>query len=355
MMEPIYKFIHQTPMVVHTAAQWLQIFAVGAPFPLMVRVCQRFLGTQKVVWPVAISTSVSAFIVHPIMLWIFVPTLGFMGSAVAIILTNSSQVILTLGYLYFRPVYHPGTWNGLSWEIFKDAVQIGPMLAFLRLSLGGVLSFGEWCFWGATCFIAGSLGVIPLDIHSVANTLVPTLSMIPLGLSIALSLRMSHLMSESPAKARKLAAIGMGSAILFGIIVSLLFYVCRDLIVRLFTTNEEVIQGCQEIWLDVCIMIILRFIYVINTGIMRSLGMQWRTAGFVFLVLWFSGLPTLVHVGAIGGVTAIWRCLPYFYFALNVLIMICYTIADWGKVNELIKEKKARSEGLQATEETRLV
>lgn len=146
-MDPIYRTFHQNHFVGQIAAQWLRIFVLGAPFASLVRVCQRFLGSQGVVWPIGISASVGAFFIHPLMLWLLVPTLGFMGSALAIVITQFMQISMALVYLYFRPVHHPRTWTGLSWETFMDAVRIGPMWAYLKLSIGGVLSFTEWCFW----------------------------------------------------------------------------------------------------------------------------------------------------------------------------------------------------------------
>lgn len=201
------------------------------------------------------------------------------------------------------------------------------------------------------------MGVIPLDIHSVAYNLVPALYMIPLGLSIALSIRMGSAMSESIAKAKVLAAISMGTSVLFGILLAIGFYFSRDLIVRQFTTNTEVFAGCKEIWPDVCVVIVLRFIYVMNTGILRGLGMQWRMAGIVLLVLWISCIPTLIHVGIYngGGVTAIWRVLPWFYVALNILLSLCYMVANWQEINDAIKAKKDKSQGLVATEESSLL
>lgn len=197
-----------------------------------------------------------------------------------------------------------------------------------------------------TCFIVGSLGVIPLDIHSVAYNIIPAVYMIPLGLSIALSIRMGHIMSKSPKRAQALAAISVATTTLFGILLAAMFYYTRDFVVGRFTTNADVIAGCREIWPNVCIVLVLRFVYCINTGILRGLGMQWRMAGIVLLVLWFSCIPTLIHVGVYGGggVVAIWTWLPYFYVALNVLLILCYVLPDWERINDSIEKKKTASE-----------
>ena len=146
-MEPIYRVFHQNATVAHIATQWLKVFVIGAPFALLVRICQRFLGSQRVVWPIGISTSVGAFLIHPVLLWILVPRMGFVGSAVAIVITQFMQIFLALVYLNYFPVHHPDSWGKLTWESFCEACQLRPMLAYAKLSIGGVLSFTEWCFW----------------------------------------------------------------------------------------------------------------------------------------------------------------------------------------------------------------
>lgn len=193
-----------------------------------------------------------------------------------------------------------------------------------------------------TCFIIGSLGIIPLDIHTVAYNLIPTMYMIPLGLSIALSIRMGHLLSESVPKAKLLASVCMGFTVLVGAAFALILYNLRDVIVGLFTTSPEVIYGCQQIWGDVCVYIVLLYIFGINSGILRALGMQWRMAGIVVCVLWLCGIPTVLYVGIHqgGGVTAIWSVLPYFYAVLDLLLILCYVCADWNAISQTIQSKK---------------
>ena len=149
-MDSIYLGLQQNPLASDIASQWLRIYVLGVPFVLLFRVLQRFLGCQKIVWPMGISAAAGAFVFHPILLKIFVPRYGFLGSAVAIVTTQTLQIAMALAFLRFRPLHDPRTWQGLSWSAVKEAVEIGAMLSFLRLSLGGVLSFSEWWFWVGT-------------------------------------------------------------------------------------------------------------------------------------------------------------------------------------------------------------
>lgn len=144
-MEWIFDMLGQDETVAHLAAQWVKLFLIGVPATLLYRVIQSFLNSQNKVWPLVYSSAASAFLVHPFILRWFVSRLGFRGSSMAIAATTWIMVIFLLLYLKIFTVYKPESWPGLSKKYFMEAISPKPMLKFLSLSLGGVLSLSVSC------------------------------------------------------------------------------------------------------------------------------------------------------------------------------------------------------------------
>jgi MATE family multidrug resistance protein len=355
-MDWIFNKLGQDPIAAGLAASWLRIYVLGVPFVLLLRVLSYFLACQHVVWPMVYGSLVGCFVVHPVLLKTLIPSVGFLGSGLAIVITQMVQVGAVLLYLWWRPEYKPETWKGLSLYAIREALQLRPMVQFIKLSLGGVLSMSEWWFWEVVCMLAGHMGVIPLCVHTIAYNMVPICFMVPLGISTGLSVRMGHVLSNDVHKAKVLAATCMGATVVIACLVAAVLWHLQDPIVALFTNDDEVKQGCKEIWHLLCIYLILLYIFGINRGIMRALAMQWTMAGIMIVLLWLGALPTLIHfvVNKGGGVYEMWHMLPMFYAVMNLVLILSYVTADWHAISDSIRERRA-SQAKEMNEATRLV
>jgi len=203
------------------------------------------------------------------------------------------------------------------------------------------LSLSEWWFWEAVCFIAGKLGIGPLCVHTIAYQLVPVLYMIPLAIGIGLSVRIGTVLPVDVSHAKRLAAYAVLFTGCVGLVIAVVLYRYRLWIVSLFTTDPLIINGCDAIWGNMCIYVFFLFLFCINSAILRSLGLQWRVAATMILVLWCGFLPLIVNVCLWrgGGLEAMWRILPVTYAVLDVALASCYICADWTKISDGIREK----------------
>merc|ERR1711957_866009 len=131
------------------------------------------------------------------------------------------------------------------------------------------------------------------------------------GISIGLSVQMGKLLPVSVDRAKQLAACTMIFTIVVAICVSTLLHTFQLEVISAFTSDVDVIEGCNLIWKDLCIIIVIKSIYGINSGILRALGFQWRIAATVISVLWFGGLPTIIFFcfGRGGGLVQMWNIL----------------------------------------------
>eukprot|EP00816_Leptocylindrus_hargravesii_P012572 CAMPEP_0196815912 /NCGR_PEP_ID=MMETSP1362-20130617/52583_1 /TAXON_ID=163516 /ORGANISM="Leptocylindrus danicus, Strain CCMP1856" /LENGTH=523 /DNA_ID=CAMNT_0042193055 /DNA_START=207 /DNA_END=1774 /DNA_ORIENTATION=+ len=352
----------QDPDIVNLTGQWLRIYVLSFPCILLLRVIQRFLACQGIVLPLARANFVCSAILHPLILRWFVHgnEYGFLGSAIACVVTRMLQVLLLILQLCVERhpySYHPETWAGTATLVgdgsfLKEVMYFPAVLQYVGLSFGGILTFSEWWFWEAVCFIVGTLGKIPLSIHSVAYQLTFITNAFPCAASTGLSVSLGQLLSSrnnnTDKDAKRLASACFIFICILGIMTSSLVYYFRRGIIQLFTNDTQVIEGCLEIWFPYCLFVATLYIYGVNLGILAALGMQFSAGCTVVIVLWLGAFSysyqSIVIHGRDGNtssddndynetqqlLTLLWWDIPIAYLILNVVLCLQYACrSDW--------------------------
>lgn len=377
-MKTILASLGQDPSVSILSIDWIHIYlGCSVPCTLLFRVLQRFLACQNIVLPCVVGSFVGSLLIHPWMVKFWMERYGFLGSAYSIGVTQLITLVLTFGYVGYTKSYVKDTWNvygcfkGTSTkhnpplspsgtttttttflDMFQEAMfHKEELKSFIKLSLGGIFSLSEWWYWECLCFIAGHLGVIPLCIHSVIYQIIPLIYMIPLGFSIGLSVRMGQLLPVNVYKAKMLAVYTMLLVILISLVVTGVMYYNRIWIVSLFTNDAFVKEGCDQVWTEVCSYIVGVYIFCLNSGILRALGLQWRMGMIIIVVLWFFSVPCIIYScifrrngddgvdrteeeKGVEGLVIMWRILFWSYIILDIGLMIGYMTADWREIGK---------------------
>ena len=81
-------------------------------------------------------------------------------------MTQYVMISLLFLIMWMNPVHEKKTWPGLSMPYFLESIHPRPMVAFLSLSVGGVMSLSEWWFWESVTVLVGTMGVNELVIHT---------------------------------------------------------------------------------------------------------------------------------------------------------------------------------------------
>jgi MATE family multidrug resistance protein len=284
-------------------------------------------------------------IILPLSLEILVPTVGFMGSALAILIYQVSQALILLAYLAWQKPHHVGTWPGMTLQYWKEAMEWEPFSRYLSLGAGGMLASGEWIWWEFISLLIGTLGVIPLSVHTIPTQVLTVAFMLPMGIGTGLSIRIGATLPHNVGRAKALVKGTLLWSMILFVTVSILLYTCREHIFRLFTTDPIVLAGAEEIWWKVVAYYFSLCIFGILNGIANGLGMQW-TVGIVNLIfLWFLALPGL-YIHAIqfdGGLNAAWTWIYPPYFGMNAILAYRFVINDWDAIAFAIRKR----EGIQ--------
>ena len=79
--------------------------------------------------------------------------LGFIGSAVAWVVTRVMQSVLLILYLHYMRPYHPETWTGTVMlydkNFWRDVINRSALREYVRLAIGGLMALSEWWSWEA--------------------------------------------------------------------------------------------------------------------------------------------------------------------------------------------------------------
>ena len=146
--KPLFLALGQDETVVDLAAQWLWYYVLSLPAVLLYRVIQHFLGSQGIVMPLVRVNLLACFLIHPLGLYFLVPAYGFVGSAMAWVVTRTMQSVLLILLLHLERPYHPETWTGTAMlcdsNFWKDVMGGKAMLEYARLSIGGLMILSEW-------------------------------------------------------------------------------------------------------------------------------------------------------------------------------------------------------------------
>jgi MATE family multidrug resistance protein len=326
------------------AHQWYQIYACGLPFYALYMVAWKFLSAQEIMQPLVVVCIVCLAIVLPLSLEFFTNWLGFLGSAWAIFVFQVAEAVLLIGYLLWKRPHTPGTWPGL--HQWREALQWVPLKRYFYLGMGGMLATSEWIYWEFLSLLIGTLGVVPLSVHTVPTQVVMVGFMFPFGIGIALAVRLGATLPKDVKRAQRLT-IGCfcASTVLFAFI-AIWMYVDRRRIFSIFTSEPAVLEGCERIWWKVAIFYFNLSVYGINTGIATGLGMQWRFGIVTFICLWGFSLPGMYYWAIVqgGGLDWAWSCIYPPYIAMNVYFVYAFWRADWEKIRIDIRIREGMDE-----------
>ena len=330
----------EDPQVATVANQWYRIYVWALPFYALFNVTWKFLSAQAILRPLLYVSAISCLFILPVSMEILTKLAGFGGSAGAIVIFQSSQAVLLIAYLYWKQPYTPGTWpTTICW---KNIFQWEQVRTYLLLGMGGMLATSEWIYWELLSLMIGTLGVIPLSVHTIPTQVLMVAFMVPLSIGIALAVRLGATLPHSVKRAQQLTmATLLGSALLFGALSIGMFH-AESWIVQLFSRDPDIRNGCHTIWWKVSVYYFNLSVYGINMGIATGLGQQWKFGIVTIVCLWGCSLPGMYWyaIKGGGGLDLAWSFIYYPYIAMNLYFVWDFATTDWRAIQLSIRKRE---------------
>jgi MATE family multidrug resistance protein len=217
-------------------------------------------------------------------------SMGFHGAPVVYSIVSWCNAAFLYGYARWWSGVWKKSWTGID---PKRVLTRAGFAALLLLGLPGVLQVGaEWWAWEASSVMSGWLGTKALAAQSVLITVTTVTYCIPLGLSVAASVRVgNHLGAGKAGRARAATLASLGLAAAFGLANAGFLFATRDKWGPLLTSDEKVSKKVAETLPLAALFQVNDGFSVVGGGAMRGCGYQGLGAAYAVLGLYVLGLP----------------------------------------------------------------
>lgn len=216
------------------------------------------------------------------------PALGFEGAAWATLISRTA--ILAAMMIWLRRARGLQDWVPRRWWRRPHFAEFRSLLS-IGLPASAQMLF-EVSAFSLAGLIMGRFGPASMAAHQIAITLAATAFMIPLGLSMALTVRIgeSHGAGET-ARLRPIAISGWLLVTGYALLGAAFFLWCGKWLAAAFTQDAEVIRITASLLVIVGVFQIVDGLQVASSAMLRGLHDARVPAMMGFLSYWIFGLP----------------------------------------------------------------
>lgn len=279
-------FVKQHHLAVK-AGSFLRVSLIGLPGYAFFEALKRFLQAQGDCNAALVVLLVCAP-VNALLSWLlaFRLDMGLEGAALGAALANDLRPVLLVLYIVHAKWSHR-CWGGFSREAFRN------WGAMVRLSTAGsVVNLGEWFAFEAVAFSTSYISVQHLAAQTILGTLSVVMWHIPFSVSVAISIRIGHLVGAGDLPtARRAAALGAAVFTAIGFFDAAVMYLLRNELPKIFSDDAYVRELATGAMLSVAAFQIIDAINSGTNGVLRGLGRQSVAAWVIFPVNYLAAVP----------------------------------------------------------------
>jgi MATE family multidrug resistance protein len=258
------------------------------------------------------------------------PALGLAGIGWASTISLWAMFAALLLYVISQPRYRPYRLWGSFW--------LEPVLLNELLKIGlpiGVLAAVETGMFTLTTFLMGQLGTVPLAAHQIALQTAAVTFMVPLGISLATTVRVGQRLGQQDFLGARVAGmVGIALSALFMSVTGSLIWLFPAQIVGLYLdlkqpANAELVQFTQQLLAVAALFQILDGVQVSATGALRGLRDTRLPLLIGIAAYWGLGLTSGYWLGIVqgwGGIGLWWGLALGLLMAAIVLTLRFLTI-----------------------------
>uniref|UniRef100_A0A7M4F1N6 Multidrug and toxin extrusion protein n=1 Tax=Crocodylus porosus TaxID=8502 RepID=A0A7M4F1N6_CROPO len=268
--EKILLLFRQDPEVSRLTQVYVMIFIPALPAVFMYQLQTRYLQSQAIILPqVVVGVAANILNVGMNALLLYAMKLGVVGSAWANTVSQYTQMILLFLYVRWRKI-HTRTWGGWTRECLLE------WGFFTRLAVPSMLMMCiEWWTFEIGSFLAGLISVVELGAQSVIYELSSAAYMVPLGFSVAASVRVGNALGSGDAEQARTSCI---SALLctgvLGVVVAALLGTLKDVVGYIFTNDKEIVTLVSTVMLLFAPFHLFDAMAATCGGVLRGTGKQ---------------------------------------------------------------------------------
>ncbi|HLO91355.1 MAG: MATE family efflux transporter [Chloroflexota bacterium] len=323
----IFRMIKLPEELIPSATLFLNAYLTGSVFFFGFNgtsAILRGLGDSKTpLYFLIISTIANVFLD---LLFVVVFKWGIAGAAYATVISQAGAFFTTVIYLNRTHPIINLSWRKLYWdkEIFNASLKIGLPTGFQQtfVSLGMI----------ALLRIVNDYGTNVIAAYSVAGRIDGMAGLPAMNFGIALSTYVGQNIGAKKMDRVKQGLLStLNMSFWTAVITSVLIIVFRHELMKLFVSDEAVIQiGGEYLLIVAGFYIMFSSMFVIG-GVMRGAGDTLIPMFITLFSLWIVRIPLAAVLSKYMGVHGIWWAIPIAWFMGMTLSFIYYRTGRWKK------------------------
>ncbi|KAK8916208.1 MATE efflux family protein LAL5 [Platanthera zijinensis] len=291
----------------------------------------KFLQAQKLVMPIMVSSGITT-LVHCFNCWLLIynTELGYRGAAVSISISYWLNLVLLVVYVRYS-VPCKSTWTGFSKEAFHN------LSGFMKLGIPSTLMvcFQNWQF-ELLLLLSGLLknATLQTSVMSVSQNISSLVYVFPVGVSGAISTRISNeLGAENPKAAKLSVLIASLTSIVEGLIVGAVLIAGRRFWGHAYSTEIEVINAIVAMMPWIALSHCIDGFQCVLLGALRGCGQQKIGAIVCLCTYYLIGIPASNVLGFVlhMGVKGLWMGNICAIFVQDVVLLAITICTNWDK------------------------
>ncbi|EPS72737.1 hypothetical protein M569_02019 [Genlisea aurea] len=326
----IFNFLGEEPAVALSAAYVSWWFIPMVYYFVFGLTMQMYLQAQQkngiVAW-----ISLSQFVVHIPLSWLFVYRLGWGvdGAMAALCISSWLTVFAELGYVMGG--WCPQTWAGFSVAAFRD------LLPVIKLSVSsGIMVCLELWYNSVLVLLAGYMNnaEVSISAFSICLNINGWEFMICLGFLGAACVRIANELGRGDAKATRFSIkVLLTTSIVIGVIFTAVCFVFGNSIGYLFTNDVKVVKAVSDLSILLAVSVLLNSIYPVLSGVAVGAGLQGTVAVINLCCYYLIGIPIGAVLGYLANlqVQGIWIGMNIGIFAQTLALSYMAWKTDWDR------------------------
>jgi multidrug resistance protein, MATE family len=323
---PLLSLMHVDEDIIPVATGYLRAVSWGIPASCAFTVLRNFSEAVSMTRPVMLI-SVGGTFANIAGNYVFMhghlgfPRLGAVGCGVATAIVIWLMLGCLVAWIVFEPYYR-------QFPVFTrfERPDFRTLRTLIRLGTPiGVSLFMEGSLFGAVALLLGRLGETVVAGHQIALNVASITFMVPLGIAIAITVRVGQAMGRNdPIGARLSGTVGAGLATAFMGVAALLIATFPRAIATLYTPNPGVQEMAVSLLYMAAVFQVFDGLQVAGAGALRGLKDSAVPMVLTFVAYWGLGLPLGYFLGISrgGGPQAIWIGLIAGLFVAALLLNI---------------------------------
>lgn len=292
--EPILFLVVPEKELIHLTSQFLRVLIFGAPAYIMFENLKRFLQAQGIfdagIYVLAICAPLNVLMSY-LLVWNVYIGVGFIGSAIAVVLNFWLMFILLLLYT----IYIDGKkcWGGFSKKAFTHWKDLG------HLAFSGIIMLeAEELSYELLTLFSAYFGTSYLAAQSAVSTMAALLYMVPFAIGISASTRIANFIGAKRTDlAHNASAVGIVFSFGAGLFNCCLLVFGRNIIARVYSKEEEVITLISDLLRLVGVVQIFDALNAVAGSCLRGQGMQSLGSIVNLLGYYLFGIPLALLLG----------------------------------------------------------